>query len=68
MAEHASHPVFARVYARVAEMSERRGGAERRRKLLTGLQGRVVEVGAGSGANFQNPLSDLGQSGHRGRA
>jgi ubiquinone/menaquinone biosynthesis C-methylase UbiE len=52
MTEHASHPMFARIYARVAEMSERRGGAEHRRKLLTGLQGRVVEVGAGSGANF----------------
>jgi len=26
MAEHASHPAFARIYARVAEMSERRGG------------------------------------------
>jgi ubiquinone/menaquinone biosynthesis C-methylase UbiE len=54
MAEHASHPMFARIYARVAEMSERRGGAEHRRKLLTGLRGRVVEVGAGSGANFQH--------------
>ena len=38
--------------ARVAEMSERRGGAEHRRKLLSGLQGRVVEVGAGSGAKL----------------
>lgn len=58
MIEHAPHPVFARVYARVAEMSERRGGAEHRRRLLTGLQGRVVEVGAGSGANFQHyPVS-----------
>lgn len=46
--------MFARIYARVAEMSERRGGAEHRRKLLTGLRGRVVEVGAGSGANFQH--------------
>lgn len=54
MAEHASHPTFARIYARVAEVSERRGGAEHRRKLLTGLQGRVVEVGAGSGANFRH--------------
>jgi ubiquinone/menaquinone biosynthesis C-methylase UbiE len=54
MAEHASHPMFARIYARVAEMSERRGGAEHRRKLLADLQGRVVEVGAGSGANFQH--------------
>lgn len=47
-----SHPVFARVYERVAEMSERRGGAEHRRRLLAGLSGRVIEVGAGSGANF----------------
>jgi ubiquinone/menaquinone biosynthesis C-methylase UbiE len=47
-----SHPVFARIYAKVAEMAEDRGGAEHRRALLAGLTGRVVEVGAGSGANF----------------
>jgi ubiquinone/menaquinone biosynthesis C-methylase UbiE len=47
-----SHPVFARVYERVAEIGERRGGAEHRQRLLSGLSGRVVEVGAGSGANF----------------
>jgi ubiquinone/menaquinone biosynthesis C-methylase UbiE len=47
-----THPVFARVYTKVAEMSERRGGAEHRQALLAGLSGRVVEVGAGSGANF----------------
>jgi len=46
------HPVFARTYTKVAEMSERRGGAEHRGRLLAGLSGRVVEVGAGSGANF----------------
>jgi len=50
--EHASHPIFARIYARVAQNAERRGGAEHRRKLLAGLSGRVVEIGAGSGANF----------------
>jgi ubiquinone/menaquinone biosynthesis C-methylase UbiE len=33
-------------------MSERRGGAEHRQRLLAGLGGRVIEVGAGSGANF----------------
>jgi ubiquinone/menaquinone biosynthesis C-methylase UbiE len=54
MTEHDSHPVFARVYARVAKMSERRGGAAHRRKLLAGLRGRVIEVGAGNGANFQH--------------
>jgi ubiquinone/menaquinone biosynthesis C-methylase UbiE len=54
MAERASHPVFARVYARVAESGECRGAAEHRRRLLGGLRGRVIEVGAGSGANFRH--------------
>jgi ubiquinone/menaquinone biosynthesis C-methylase UbiE len=56
-----SHPVFARVYERVAEMSERRGGAEHRRKLLAGLSGRVIEVGAGSGANFAHYPSTVSE-------
>lgn len=47
-----AHPVFARVYTRFAEMSDRRGSAEHRRRLLAGLSGQVVELGAGSGANF----------------
>ena len=47
-----SHPVFARVYEKVAEIGERRGGAEHRQRLLAALSGRVIEVGAGSGANF----------------
>ncbi len=46
------HPIFARMYERVAEISERRGGGEHRSALLAGLAGRVIEVGAGSGANF----------------
>jgi ubiquinone/menaquinone biosynthesis C-methylase UbiE len=46
------HPIFARVYEKVAEMGERRGASEHRQRLLAGLSGRVVEVGAGSGANF----------------
>jgi ubiquinone/menaquinone biosynthesis C-methylase UbiE len=55
------HPVFARVYERVAEMSERRGGAEHRRKMLAGLHGRVIEVGAGSGANFAHYPSGVSE-------
>ena len=47
-----SHLVFARVYEKVAELAERRGGAEHRQRLLAGLSGRVIEVGAGSGTNF----------------
>jgi SAM-dependent methyltransferase len=47
-----NNPVFARIQARAAAIEERRGGAERRRQLLAGLEGRVVEVGAGSGVSF----------------
>jgi ubiquinone/menaquinone biosynthesis C-methylase UbiE len=45
-------PVFARIQARASAIEERRGGAARRRQLLRGLSGRVVEVGAGSGISF----------------
>lgn len=45
-------PVFARIQARASAIEERRGGAERRRQLLGGLSGRVLEVGAGSGISF----------------
>jgi hypothetical protein len=46
------HPVFAWVYARTAAAMERHGAAEHRQRLLRGIAGRVIEVGAGSGANF----------------
>jgi ubiquinone/menaquinone biosynthesis C-methylase UbiE len=59
--ERSRHPVFARVYAKVAELAEGRGGAEHRRKLLAGLSGRVVEVGAGSGANFAHYPSTVSE-------
>jgi ubiquinone/menaquinone biosynthesis C-methylase UbiE len=61
MPEHASHPVFARVYAKVAQISERRGGGEHRERLLAGLSGRVIEVGAGSGANFAHYPASVGE-------
>ncbi|HEY5192535.1 MAG TPA: class I SAM-dependent methyltransferase [Solirubrobacteraceae bacterium] len=54
MPEHSPHPVFARIYTRVAEIGERRGSAEHRQRLLAGLSGRVVEIGAGTGANFSH--------------
>jgi ubiquinone/menaquinone biosynthesis C-methylase UbiE len=44
--------VFARIYTKVAEIGERRGAAEHRQRLLAGLSGRVIEIGAGTGANF----------------
>jgi ubiquinone/menaquinone biosynthesis C-methylase UbiE len=46
------HPRFARMYLRMAPRAEERGASEHRRRLLAGLEGRVVEVGAGSGLNF----------------
>ncbi len=46
------HPVFARVYVRLRPSMDRQGAEEHRRRLLAGLTGRVVEVGAGDGGNF----------------
>lgn len=46
------HPVFARMWERVAPMSVRRGAEGHRVRLLAGLAGRVIEVGAGQGTNF----------------
>ena len=45
------HPVFARYYARFSVAAEPGVGPYRRR-LLAGLSGRVVEIGAGNGLNF----------------
>jgi ubiquinone/menaquinone biosynthesis C-methylase UbiE len=46
------HKFFARMYPQAAATADARGGAEHRRRLLAGLRGRVVEIGAGHGANF----------------
>lgn len=46
------HPYFARSYDRVSRESEARGTAAYRDRLLDGLAGRVIEVGAGNGLNF----------------
>ena len=51
-AEDIPHPRFARMYPRIAERAERRGATEHRRRVLAGLSGRVVELGAGNGLNF----------------
>ncbi|MFE0172038.1 class I SAM-dependent methyltransferase [Streptomyces sp. NPDC059002] len=45
------HPVFARFYARQSVAAEPVIGTHRR-ELLTGLSGRVIEIGAGNGLNF----------------
>jgi SAM-dependent methyltransferase len=46
------HPLFARLYASQSHKAEAKGIAEQRERLLAGLSGTVVEVGAGNGLNF----------------
>ncbi|MEU5319072.1 class I SAM-dependent methyltransferase [Streptomyces sp. NPDC021056] len=47
------HPLFARYYARVSVAAETRAGmAGVRQRLLAGVSGRVIEIGAGNGLNF----------------
>ncbi|MFF0870167.1 class I SAM-dependent methyltransferase [Nonomuraea sp. NPDC003560] len=45
-------PVFGRMYPKMARALDEGGLAERRRELLAGLTGEVIEVGAGHGVNF----------------
>ncbi|MEU6083711.1 class I SAM-dependent methyltransferase [Streptomyces sp. NPDC047108] len=47
------HPLFARFYARLSVAADARAGvAAHRAELLSGLSGRVIEIGAGNGLNF----------------
>ncbi|MEV2211889.1 class I SAM-dependent methyltransferase [Streptomyces sp. NPDC050997] len=47
------HPLFARYYARASVSAETRMGMGRiRERMLAGLSGRVIEIGAGNGLNF----------------
>jgi len=50
--ETVSHPLCARLYAKQSEAAESRGVADQRRRMLAGLAGEVVEIGAGNGLNF----------------
>ena len=47
-----ARPRFARMCLRTASNAEERGATDHRRRLLEGLNGTVVEVGAGHGLNF----------------
>jgi ubiquinone/menaquinone biosynthesis C-methylase UbiE len=42
------------MYARIAPREDKAGGADNRRELLAGLTGRVLELGAGIGSNFEH--------------
>jgi ubiquinone/menaquinone biosynthesis C-methylase UbiE len=51
--ERSANPIFARAWSRLLVKGlARNGGDDLRRRLLAGLSGTVVEVGAGDGANF----------------
>ncbi len=52
VSDRVRHPVFARLYARIAASAEAKGAAAHRAEMLEGLSGRVVEIGAGTGLNF----------------
>jgi ubiquinone/menaquinone biosynthesis C-methylase UbiE len=47
-----ARPRFARMYLRSAASAEKRGATDHRRRLLEGLRGTVLEIGAGHGLNF----------------
>ena len=55
----ASHPLFAAVYDAVTAPAERAGLADRRRRLLSEARGRVLEIGAGTGANLRHYPSSV---------
>lgn len=54
MAKKVSHPLFARLYPRINAFAEAHGSIEHRQELLAGVHGVVVEIGAGTGANFRH--------------
>ena len=47
------HPLFARAFHRLSRLMERELGSQRD-ELLAGLSGRILELGAGNGANFEH--------------
>jgi ubiquinone/menaquinone biosynthesis C-methylase UbiE len=46
------HPRFAKAFVDLSEEMDARGGLEHRRRLLAGVRGNAIEVGAGHGRNF----------------
>jgi ubiquinone/menaquinone biosynthesis C-methylase UbiE len=52
MSTRVSHPIFSRIFARAIAKANVGEQERHRRELLSGLHGRVLEVGAGTGINF----------------
>lgn len=59
MSSRRKHPVFARMWPALAAAGEGKGISALRDKMLEGLHGRVVEIGAGSGTNFSHYPSSV---------
>lgn len=56
------HPLFARYYARISVSAESKlGMGAVRDRLLSGLSGRVIEIGAGNGLNFAHYPSTVSE-------
>jgi SAM-dependent methyltransferase len=56
------HPLFARYYARFSVSAEHRMGMSGvRDRMLAGLSGRVIEIGAGNGLNFAHYPSTVAE-------
>ena len=55
-----SHPIFARCYGWLSHRMERELGQHRHR-LLAGLRGKVIEIGAGNGLNFSHYPAEVDQ-------
>lgn len=54
MSDELRNPLFARFFDRFCGCDRGQGEDELRRQLLAGARGRVVEVGAGNGINFEH--------------
>jgi SAM-dependent methyltransferase len=59
MGQEVDNPVFARFFHRFCGRDRGKGERELRRELLAGASGRVVEVGAGNGINFEHYPVDV---------
>lgn len=46
-----NHPLLAKIYDMVLAPTERLGVRDQRRRLMDGLSGRIIEIGAGTGLN-----------------
>lgn len=53
MSAGVDHPLFARIFHWLSRREEMAGQRELRREALAGVSGRVVELGAGNGLNFE---------------